>query len=437
MMQNKDITNKILEFINDLSKDTNLFPYLYNFNNTGDINKVYYSGPFWNEKEIAAIIRTVLTGKWISSGENVRKFEVAFGKKFNNKYNLMVNSGSSANLALLAALKKRFNWKDNDEIILSVVGFPTTLSPIIQNNLKPVFVDIEKDNLNFDLNLIEEKITSKTKAVILSPVLGNTPDMDMLKNICDKHNILLVLDNCDSLGSKWKGKFLNEYAIASSCSFYPAHHICTGEGGMVSSNDDEIIKIARSVAWWGRDCHCIGAANLLACGTCGNRFDRWLDDYNGVVDHKYVFTNVGYNLKPLDLQGAVGQIQIEKFNEIHTNRINNKNAIAKILLKYLNFIKIPTEIEHAETSWFGIPIICDNKQNKTNLVAFLEDNGIQTRNYFAGNILLHPAFKDLDDYKKYPIANMVLDEVFFIGCAPNYTTETLDYIEKTISKYNA
>ena len=192
----------------------------------------------------------------------------------------MVNSGSSANLIMMASLKKYYGWEDGDEVIVSPVGFPTTIAPIVQNGLTPVFVDIETDTLNFDLIEVEKKITPKTVAVILSPVLGNPPDMDMLVQICKLNGVKLVLDNCDSLGSKWNGKYLNEYACAASCSFYPAHHISTAEGGMVSGPKD-LISLARSFAWWGRDCYCVGPANLLACGTCGKRFDKWLPGYEG------------------------------------------------------------------------------------------------------------------------------------------------------------
>lgn len=433
---NENIDRLIIEFIDNLKKEgVSLFPYLYNENNKTNIKKVYYSGPYWGQEEIVNMMRAMLTGKWISSGENVRKFEVQFGKKFNQRNSLMLNSGSSANLVMIAALKKFLEWQDGDEIIVSVVGFPTTLAPIIQNNLKPILIDIENETLNFDLSKIVEKITPKTKAIFVSPVLGNPPDFDRLIEICNIYNVKMVMDNCDSLGSKWNDLFLTDYAIASSCSFYPAHHITTGEGGMFSSNIDELVTIGRSIAWWGRGCHCMGAANLLPNGTCGNRFDNWIPEYDGVVDHKYVFTNIGYNLKPLDMQGAIGLAQLKKFDEIHSKRVENKNKLGKLFQTYLSFVTIPTELPKATTSWFGVPVICENAEQKRSLVNHLETNGIQTRNYFAGNILIHPAYKHLDDYKLYPNANKVLDTVFFIGCAPNYTQDTIDYIESIIKTY--
>jgi CDP-6-deoxy-D-xylo-4-hexulose-3-dehydrase len=411
-------------------------PYIYNAKEfKPGTTPIYYSGPYWDNREIEAAINSFLNGRWITSGENVFMFERAFSKKFNTKYSFMVNSGSSANLVLMTALKKRFNWQDEDEIIVSPVGFATTVSVIHQNRLKPVFIDIEWDTLNFDLNKLEEKITSRTKAIFVSPVLGNPPDFDRLIKICKKYGIELVLDNCDSLGSKWDGKYLSEYCIAFANSFYPAHHISTGEGGMVCTNDEELKKIMVSVAWWGRDCYCVGSANLLSCGTCGKRFDNWLDTYDGIIDHKYVFSNMGYNLKPLDLQGSIGSVQLEKFDEIEANRKNSKQTIEKIFIDHIPGLRGVQSLPQSDVSWFGTPFICDEPGLKHKLVSYLEENKIQTRNYFAGNILMHPGYSFLDNYKDYPEANKVLDKVFFIGAAPHYTEPVFDYIKSVIEKF--
>jgi CDP-6-deoxy-D-xylo-4-hexulose-3-dehydrase len=411
-------------------------PYIYNANSFEPGKTfIYYSGPYWDNRETEAAIETFLNGKWITAGEKVYKFENAFSKKFNTKHSLMVNSGSSANLVLITALKKHFNWEDDDEIIVSPVGFATTISVLYQNRLKPVFVDIEWDTLNFDLDKIENKITKKTKGIFVSPVLGNPPDIDRLLDICKKHNLKLIGDNCDSLGSKWDGKYLNEYYVAYANSFYPAHHISTGEGGMVCTNDDELKKLMVSLAWWGRDCYCIGSANLLSCGTCGNRFDKWLDQYDGVVDHKYVFSNMGYNLKPLDLQGAIGLIQLDKFDEIEQKRRVSKETIEKIFIDNIPGLRGVKELAKANSSWFGTPFICDDANLKHRLVQHLESNKIQTRNYFAGNILIHPGYSFLDDYKNYPEANKVLDNVFFIGAAPHYGESVFQYIEDVVKRF--
>lgn len=410
--------------------------YIKDYSNfTPGVDTVLYSGPFWDHREISAAMEGFLTGKWLTSGEYVDKFQLEFARMFNVKHSHMVNSGSSANLVMFTALKKHFKWQDGDELIVSPVGFPTTISPIIQNNLKPVFVDIEFDTLNFDVNLIEATITDRTRGIVVSPVLGNPPDMDKLKEICDRRGLLLIGDSCDSLGTRYNGHHLTDYYFSWTCSFFPAHHISTGEGGMVSSNDTEFINLARSVSWWGRDCRCSGAANLLACGTCGNRFDRWLEDYDGIIDHKYVFTNIGYNLKPLDFQGAIGSVQLTKMEEIDHKRRLHKKVIDEALLSHIPTLTHIKMLPNADTSWFGVPILCSSQEEKELLVDHFEQHKIQTRNYFAGNILIHSAFKHLDDYKKYPNANKALSHVFFLGCTPQYNYQVLDYIVDVIKKW--
>jgi CDP-6-deoxy-D-xylo-4-hexulose-3-dehydrase len=318
--------------------------------------------------------------------------------------------------------------------MVSPVGFPTTISTIVQNNLVPVFVDIEYDTLNFDLTQIESKITEKTKGIFVSPVLGNPPNMDFLSELCKKHNIQLIGDSCDSLGSKWDGKDLSDYYVAWSTSFYPAHHISTGEGGMVCTNNPDIKKLFVSFSWWGRDCYCVGSANLLSCGTCGKRFDNWLESYDGIIDHKYVFTTMGYNLKPMDLQGAIGIVQLEKFDEIDSRRKSNKKKMEDIITKYVDGVKGVIQLDKADTCWFGTPLVCNSKIIKDKLVSFLEENKIQTRNYFAGNILLHPGYSHLDSLDKYPLANTVLDKVFFLGAAPHYDDKVFDYVKKVFAE---
>lgn len=336
---------------------------------------------------------------------------------------------------MIAALKQFFHWKDNSEIIVSVVGFPTTINAIIQNNLRPKFVDITWKDLNWDLNQVESAITKDTVAVFSSPVLGNSFDLDRLLEICNKNNIHYIADNCDSLGSKWNNEYLTKHAVAASCSFYPAHHITTLEGGMVSSNIPEVIQIARQFAWWGRDCYCVGQCNLLANGSCNKRFDKWLEGYDAIVDHKYVFSQIGYNLKPLDLQGAVGQVQLTKFDEIHKIRRNNYKKISSFFNFYPDDVIVIKEKAQAETSWFGVPILCEQPKVKELLQQHLEKSGIQTRNYFAGNLLLHPAYKYLGNAKDFPNAYEVLKKVFFLGTAPSLTKENLDYIQIKLSEF--
>lgn len=424
----------IRKFLDDAKKIAFVPEYCHNLKNNK--KSVYYSGPLFDDDELVEAIDSLLFGKWLSSGEKVRRFELEFSKYINQKHSVMVNSGSSANLVLIAALKNYFKWKDNDEILISVVGFPTTLNPVLQNNLTPVFVDIEFDTLNFSLEEIEKKITNKTKAIFVSPVLGSPPDIDKLLDICKKHNLQFVLDGCDSLGSKWKDKHLNEYAVASSCSFYPAHHITTGEGGMVSSNIEEIVKLARSFSWWGRDCYCIGSANLTKNGTCSCRFSRWIEELPYDIDHKYYFTQIGYNLKPLDLQGGIGLAQLKKVKEFCILRKKYKKEIQDIFKK-VKGVSFPNSYKEADISWFGVPIICDSFAIKSHLVNYLEQNGIQTRNYFAGNILLHPAYRHLDNWKNYPQANNILEKVFFVGCSPTLSKENIEHLEIVLNAYES
>ena len=395
---------------------------------------VLYGGPYWDHQEIEAMLDSIINGDWIVSGSRVEQFQREFAVKFDVGFCHMVNSGSSANLVMVSALKRRFRWTDGDEIIVSPVGFPTTIAPIVQNNLRPRFVDIEFNTLNFDLDQVESAVTKRTRAIFVSPVLGNPPDMVRLKEIATRHNILLIGDNCDSLGTKYNGNHLSDFYYSWSTSFYPAHHITTGEGGMVCSDDKHLIDLARSISWWGRDCSCVGQENLLACGSCGNRFDYWLENYDGIIDHKYIFGNIGYNLKPLDMQGAIGSVQLTKVDEICQRRRAHKQRIESSLVEHLG-IRPVSVVAGADPSWFGVPVVCGQQGEKEMLVSHFEANRVQTRNYFGGNLLLHPAYKHLADYKKFPNANKTLDYVFFLGCTPLYTEPVLDYIDSVIKKW--
>ena len=423
------------EMIAELAKD--LPPYASNFSQEFVPGKtqVLYSGPYWNHRELEMAMQALLSGVWVTAGEYVARFQNLFARYFKVKHAHMVNSGSSANLALISALKTHFGWGDGSEIIVSPVGFPTTIAPIVQNKLSPVFVDIEMDTLNFDVKQIEAKITERTKAIFVSPVLGNPPDMDFLQELCERRRLLLVGDNCDSLGSKWNGKYLNEYYYAWTTSFYPAHHITTGEGGMVCSDDAELIKTARSFSWWGRACYCVGQANMLACGTCNKRFSKWIDGIDEVVDHKYVFDNMGYNLKPLDLQGAIGLAQMEKIEEIEAKRRVNKAQIES-LFECIPGVRVATSLQQSDPCWFGCPLICDSREIKDSLVAHLEANKVQTRPYFAGNLLRHEGYKHLGTASDFPNADLVFNTVFFLGCPPHYTSEIVGYIREVLRQWN-
>lgn len=420
---------RMKELITELSKETPRYVYSRKEFIPGT-TQVLYSGPYWDHREMEMALKALLTGTWLTAGEYVTRFQNVFARHFGVRNAHMVNSGSSANLVMIAAMKKTYGWKDGDGIVVSPVGFPTTIAPLVQNGLVPRFVDIEMDTLNFDLDEVHgAAMRDSCVGILVSPVLGNPPDMDVLKSYSNN----LIGDNCDSLGSKWDGRLLNEYYSAWSASFYPAHHITTGEGGMVCSNSAEFIKTARSISWWGRDCYCVGQANLLPCGTCGKRFSNWLGDET-VIDHKYLFTNMGYNLKPLDLQGAIGLAQMEKITDIEARRRANFKEIAQMFYNVPG-TRVAGKHEKADPCWFGVPIVCDTPDIKESLVRHLEDNLIQTRSYFAGNILAHPGYKHLGDASKFPNANKVLSTVFFLGCPPFYTPEILKYISEVLNKW--
>lgn len=428
------LIDEVYDFLK--SKGYSYPPYLHGkvFN-----GHVPYSGPVFDETEIKAALESILFSKWLVAGEKVMEFEKVFSKEIGCKESVMVNSGSSANLLMLAALKKRFGWVDTDEIIVSVVGFPSTLSAITINNLKPRFADIEMRTLNFDLEQVEKAINSNTKAIFVSPVLGNPPDMDELVRISNKYGVMLIGDCCDSLGTKWNNKSLQDYFIASSCSFFPAHHLVSyGQGGMVSSNDIELIDIARRMSTWSRACYCRGIQNLSLKGMCGKRFSNWLPSQPDlVVDHKYVYSESNaMNLQPLEIQGAVGLAQIKKISDFHAKRIVNKQRISDF------FSKIPGlndvfKFPKAEVSWFGTPVIADTQKLKMELVAHLEKNSVQCRNYFSGNILLHEGYSHLGDWRDYSNANEVLRRVFFVGAWPGYTEEHFNHIESTLKSFIA
>jgi len=399
---------------------------------------IQYAGPSWANEEIEEAIFALLRGKWLSSGEYVHEFEQEFSKVVGKKYSIMCNSGSSANLLMLSALKSKntFNLR-NVEVITPAVCFPTTIAPIIQCGFKPKFVDVEMDTLNLDLDQLEKAITPKTKIVIFAHVLGNPPNMDRLKKICRDKKIILLEDACDALGSNWENKPLGSFGLMSSHSFYPAHHITTGEGGMVSTDNRKLADALRSIAWWGRACTCVGSANLSLKGTCGHRFDKWLKPkYNGILDHKYVYKEIGYNFKPLDLQGAIGLVQLRKLKQLKEARQRNFQEYFKTCSKYPELIKIAKINPKADVNWFGFPItVVTNKFTRNDFVQYLEKRNIQTRNYFSGNILFHPPYAHLDNPYNYPDACQVMDKTFFIGVQPRMSEKMVNYVGESLDKF--
>lgn len=420
-----------------------------------DKPRVLYSGPVFDEAELVAATVALCQGKWSVNGEYVHRFEREFSKVVNQAETVAVNSGSSADLLMLAAAKKRYGWNAGDGVLVSPCGFPTSISAITLNNLTPVFVDIEWDTLNAENDAIESAIvrnlnaqpTSEwgwegrdipplVRAILVSPVLGNPPDIDRLTTLAAKYKVTLFLDGCDSLGSTWNGRQLPEYFSASTCSFYPAHHISTLNGGAISSNDTELIAIARSMAQWGRACWCVGAANMcLPNGMCGKRFSQWLPGVDCNLDHRYVYDNVGWNVQQLDICAAMGLEQLKKLDRIHVSRDIAFTRLLDLFADYLPAAKPVAVHDAALPSWFGFPVILDDPSLKARLVAHLESRGIQTRSYFAGNLLAHEAYSHLGDAADYPNANQVLCRVFWLGTSPSYTHEHFSHIEKALKEF--
>jgi CDP-6-deoxy-D-xylo-4-hexulose-3-dehydrase len=438
MMQikNRDlIKNKIAELVQLKTKEKKKW-------NPG-IDYVQYSGSYFDEEEYIAGIECLLDG-WLVLGENGIRFERQFRSKLGKDYGALTNSGSSANLLMISALKskKLYNFPIGTKVITPAAGFPTTINPILQNGFTPVFVDIELDTLNLNLDQVENAAKQGARVLIFAHVLGNPPNMDRLMEIVNKYNIILLEDCCDALGSKYNGKLLGSFGQFASCSFYPAHHITMGEGGFVACRTEEQEIVVKSLREWGRGCYCSGkGAACLRNGMCKKRFSNWLPAFpDEIFDHKYVYEEIGYNLKPLEMQAAIGLVQLQKMDEIIEIRKKNFNRLYSIFSKYDKIFILPKATEKSDPSWFAFPLtIRDGVYLKRNqFTMYLEDNKIQTRNYFGGNVLLQPAYDGVysgDAKKDFPVSTKVTTDTFFLGTSPVITDEQLDYIESVVDAY--
>jgi CDP-6-deoxy-D-xylo-4-hexulose-3-dehydrase len=406
---------------------------------------VQYAGPYFSSDEYVRAVKTLLSG-WLVLGAEANKFEVKFPKLLGKEFGLFVNSGSSANLLMLLALtsKRGKNLPKGTKVITPIAGFPTTINPILQVGFQPIFVDIELDTLNLDLDAVERVCQEHPDAKIITfaHVLGNPPNMDRLMEIVQKYNLILLEDCCDALGSTYDGKKLGSFGELASCSFYPAHHITTGEGGFVAVKDEETERIIRSFREWGRGCYCIGKQNLLEKGSCGCRFNNWLKslpDY--LFDHKYVYEEIGYNLKPIELQAAIGLAQIDKLEEIGKRRRENYKNLYDAFSKYEQYFHLHTAQPKSDPDWFAFPVTVrdDAPFKRSDICQFFESHMIQTRPYFAGNIMLQPAYDGMYDVndiiEKFPIARKVTTDTFFLGTSPVIDKNKTDYIESILNKF--
>lgn len=406
---------------------------------------VQYAGPYFDSQEYIAAVKTLL-GEWLVLGAETIKFETKFPKLFGKKYGLITNSGSSANLLMMLAMtsKRGYNLPKGTKVITPIAGFPTTINPILQVGFTPIFVDIELETLNLDLDQVEKvcKENPDVKIITFAHVLGNPPNINKLMDIVKRYKLILLEDCCDALGSTFEGQPLGTFGEMSSCSFYPAHHMTIGEGGFVAMNDMNTERIVRSFREWGRGCYCKGKQNLLEKGSCGCRFNNWLPSLpEEIFDHKYVYEEIGYNLKPIELQASIGLVQMEKLEEIGQKRRENYKNLFKAFEKYEKYFHLHRAQSGADVDWFAFPItIKDNAPFKrSDICQFLEANKIQTRPYFGGNIMLQPAYEGLMDPKEvidnFPIARKVTTDTFFLGTSPVINKEKTDYIEIILDKF--
>jgi CDP-6-deoxy-D-xylo-4-hexulose-3-dehydrase len=411
---------------------------------------VTYSGPFFDHSEYVAAIDSLLE-EWLILGNKAREFETVFAPYLGKTDGVLTNSGSSANLLMLAACKSKrlFNLPVGSQFITSVVCFPTTINPIIQNGFEPLFVDVTLPSLNLDLDQVEAKLVAdkdkKIRGIIFAHVLGNPPDMDRLMSLVNKYDLIFLEDTCDALGSTWDNKPLGSFGHLSSCSFFPAHHMTIGEGGYVGVNNLKERIVVSSLRDWGRACYCnTKKPGDVTCGTaCGTRFNTWFKQRKDIIyDHRYVFDEIGYNLKPTEMQAAMGLEQIKKLEYMHSRRKYNFQKLYNIFIKYPEYFILPEKLDKADVSWFGFLVtLKDNAPfSKAKIVSYLESKKIQTRSYFTGNALFHPAYSDLaekypDCDKLFPIATKSTMDTFFLGVYPGITDQQLDYIESTVDQF--
>jgi CDP-6-deoxy-D-xylo-4-hexulose-3-dehydrase len=406
---------------------------------------VQYAGPYFDSQEYVAAVKSLL-GEWLVLGADAIKFERKFPKLFGKEYGLLTNSGSSANLLMMAAMtsKRGYNLPKGTKVITPIAGFPTTVAPIIQLGFAPIFVDIELETLNLDLDQVEKacKENPDAKIITFAHVLGNPPNMNRLMEIIEKYNLILLEDCCDALGSTFDGKPLGSFGEMASCSFYPAHHMTMGEGGFVAMNTQNNERIVRSFREWGRGCYCVGKQNLLENGACDCRFNNWLPSLpDDVFDHKYVYEEIGYNVKPIELQASMGLVQMEKLEEIGIKRRENYKNLFTAFSIYDEYFHLHEAQPGANVDWFAFPVTVKDGApfKRSDICQFFEAHKIQTRPYFAGNIMLQPAYTHLVDPKevieKYPVARKVTTDTFFLGTSPVITKEKTDYIQTILDKY--
>jgi len=401
-------------------------------------SKIQYAGRYFDREELGNLTDATLDF-WLTSG----RFEKEFAEKLSDflgiKYAITTNSGSSANLLAISALTSpklgHRRLIKGDEIITLAAGFPTTVTPIVQNGLIPVFVDVELGTYNAKIAEIAKAITGKTKAIFMAHTLGIPFEVDKVRQIADKHNLWLIEDNCDALGAKYKGKYTGTFGHMATLSFYPAHHITTGEGGAVITNDPKLKTIISSFRDWGRDCWCDPGCD----NSCGNRFKWQLGKLPYAYDHKYTYSHLGYNLKMTDMQAAIGVAQIKKLASFIKSRRHNWDKLYQIFKPYSRFFILPECPKNAEASPFGFVLTLKDgiPFTREDIVNYLENNGIQTRMVFAGNIIRQSM---MDGVKHKVSGNLkntdkVMTSTFWVGVYPGITDKMMVYIKQKVAEF--
>jgi CDP-6-deoxy-D-xylo-4-hexulose-3-dehydrase len=405
-------------------------------------DRISYASRVFDEHELVNLVDSALEF-WLTSGRYTDRFEKQFADYLHLPYCSLVNSGSSANLlafmALTSPLLGERAVRRGDEVITVAAGFPTTVAPIIQFGAVPVFVDITIPQYNIDVSQLEKAVSSKTKAVMLAHTLGNPFDLKAVKSFCAAHNLWLVEDNCDALGSQYTIDGVTQFTGAigdiGTSSFYPPHHMTMGEGGAVYTSNPLLHKIIRSLRDWGRDCVCPSGRDNL----CGHRFDRQFGELPLGYDHKYVYSHFGYNLKATDMQAAIGCAQLEKFPSFVEKRKRNWLRLREGLEGLQDKLILPEAAPHSDPSWFGFLITCKNGVNRNKLVQHIEGNNIQTRMLFAGNLVRHPCFDEMRKsgagYRtvgSLEQTDRIMRDTFWIGVYPGMNDEMIDRMIEVI-----
>lgn len=406
-------------------------------------DRISYASRVFDEKEMQALTDATLDF-WLTTGRFAERFEKEFASWIGVKYAHLVNSGSSANLiafmALTASELGDRQIKRGDEVITVACGFPTTVAPIIQYGAIPVFVDVTVPQYNIDVSKLEEALSEKTKAVMIAHTLGNPFDLKHVKEFCDKHNLWLIEDNCDALGTKYtingETKFTGTWGDIGTSSFYPPHHMTMGEGGAVYTNNSLLHRLILSYRDWGRDCVCPSGRD----GVCGHRFDRQFGELPFGYDHKYTYSHFGYNLKVTDMQAAIGCEQLKKFPSFIERRKHNWNRLKEALKVIEDKLILPEPAENSDPSWFGFLVSVREKSglSRNNITKYIENHNIQTRLLFSGNLIKHPAFDSIRNTNAYrvvgdlSVTDYIMNNSFWVGVYPGMTDEMIDYMAKII-----